>query len=266
MMKKITSYFLAVLFVLTVTQVSFSQFQEESKLRIKPGIHFEYFARKITWDDNEYISGMKSAIIALNTEFEMDWGLSFSAIVGYAFSNFDSLVFRQLPFSVELDVGSTGGYILGAELKKSLFDYDNFEIDVFGQILHNIGIKKDWEIPGLSVQGTVAGKPSWTRLSIGPVFKYTALESFYPYFGLCYNGLWGTYKMEQTIQTLEGEEEKKIEGKGILEGKLGSLFELGNDFTIKGEIHIIPYSFEDIQGEKSSGINLGFMAVASLSF
>ncbi len=266
-MKKFTGYFLAASLVVSLTtQISFSQFQEESKMRIKPGVHFEYFTRNIIWDDKSYISDMKSTIIALNTEFEMDWGFSFSALIGYSFTNFDSLVFRQLPFSVELDVGSTGGYILGAELRKSLFDYNNFKMEVFGQIFHNFGTKKDWEISGLNVQGTVTGKPSWTRLSIGPIFKYTALESFSPYFGLCYNGLWGTYKMEQTIQTLEGEEEKKIEGKGIIEGKLGSIFELGKDFTIKGEIQIIPYSFEDIQGEKSRGINLGFMAVASFSF
>jgi len=265
-MKKITGYFLAALLVLSLPQFSFSQFQEESKMRIKSGIHFEYFARKITWDDKSYISDMRSTIIALNTEFEMDWGFSFSALIGYAFSDFDSLVFRKLPFSVELDVGSTGGYLLGAELRKSLFDYNNFEMEVFGQIFHNIGTKKDWEISGLNVQGTVTGKPSWTRVSIGPIIRYTALERFYPYFGLCYNGLWGTYKMEQTVQNLGGEEEKKIEGKGVFEGKLGSIFELGNGFIIKGEIYIIPYSFKDKQGEKSSGIDTGFMAVAAFSF
>jgi hypothetical protein len=256
-MKKITGYFLAALLILSLPQFTFPQFQDESKTRIKPGIHFEYFARKITWDDKEHESDIKSTIIALNTEFEMDWGFSFSALIGYAFSNFDSLVFRQLPFSVELDVGSTGGLILGAELRKSLFDYNNFEMGVFGQIVYDLGIKKDWEISGLSVQGTVTGKPSWTRVSIGPIFKYTALESIYPYFGLCYNKFWGTYKMEQTIQQLEGEEKKKIKGKGIIEGKLGSIFELGNRLTFKGEVHIIPYN---------GGINLGFVASAAFSF
>jgi hypothetical protein len=265
-MKKFTGYFLAALLVISLTQVSFSQFQEESKARIKPGIHFEYFTRKIAWDDQAHMSYMKSTIIALNTEFEMDWGFSFSALIGYAFSNFDSLVFRQLPFSVELDVGSTGGYILGAELRKSLLDYNNFEIEVFGQIFHSIGAKKEWEISGLNVQGMVTGKPSWTRVSIGPVIRYTALERFYPYFGLCYNSLGGTYKMEQTIQTLEGAEEKKIEGKGVFEGKLGSIFELGKGFTIKGEIYIIPSKSFQLQGKKRSGIGTGFLAVAAYSF
>lgn len=265
-MKKITGYFLAVLLALSLPQFSFSQFQDESKIRINPGFHFDYFARKIAWDEKAHISDMKSTIIALNAEFEMEGGFSFNALIGYAFTNFDSLVFRQLPFSVELDVGSTGGYLFGAELRKSLFKYNDFEMEVFGQIIHNIGSKKDWEISGLNVKGTVTGKPSWTRLSIGPIFKYTALENFSPYLGLCYNGLWATYKMDQTVQTLVGEEEKKIEGTGIFEGKFGSIFDLGKGFTINGEISIIPYSFEDIQGEKSSGINLGFKAIAAFSF
>ncbi len=256
-MKKITGCLIAALVVLTLPQFSFSQSQDESKQRIKPGIHFEYFTRKITWDNKAYTSDMKSAVIALNTEFEMDWGLSFNALIGYTFTNFDSLVFRQLPFSVELDVGSTGGYLLGAELKKTLFDYSDFEMEAFGQIVHNIGSENDWEISGLAVQGTVTGKPTWTRVSIGPIFKYTALERILPYFGVCYNGLWGTYKMDQTIQTLQGEEEKKIDGKGIFEGKLGSIFEIGTRMMFKGEISIIPYD---------GGINLGFLAVTSFSF
>jgi hypothetical protein len=264
-MKKITGCVLVALFALSLPQFSFSQFQDESKIRINPGIHFEYFVRKIVWDEKAYISDMKSMIIALNTEFELDWGFSFNALIGYAFTEFDSLVFRQLPFSVELDVGSEGGFLFGAELRKSLFEYRDFEIEVFGQIIHSMGSKKNWEISGLSVEGNLNGKPSWTRVSIGPLFKYN-LESFSPYFGLCYNGLWATYKMDQTVQTLVGEEEKKIEGKGIIEGKIGSLFDLGRGFTIKSEIQLIPYSFEDIQGEKSSGINLGFFAIAAFSF
>jgi hypothetical protein len=256
-MKKIAGCLAAASLVFCLPQFSFSQSLNTLNLRIKPGLHFEYFARKITWDDKTYTSNMKSSVIALNTEFEMDWGLSFNALIGYAFSNFDSLVFRQLPFSVELDVGSTGGFLIGAELRKSLFDYNDFEMEVFGQVIHDFGSKKEWEISGLSVQGTVTGKSSWTRVSIGPAFKYNALESFYPYFGLCYNGLWGTYKIDQVIQALEGEEEKEIKGRGVFEGKLGSILELGNHYLFKGEISIIPYD---------GGINLGFMAVAAFSF
>jgi len=263
-MKKICSYCVAALIALSLPQFSFPQFQDEPSLRIKPGIHFEYFSRKITWDDKKHTSDMKSTMIALNTEFEMEWGFSLNGIVGFAMTSFDGLVFRQLPFSVELDVGNIEGYILGAELKKSLFSFNNFEIGVFGQIVHNIGKKKDWDITVLNVQGTATGKPTWTRASVGPVFKYTGLERFYPYLRVCYNKLWGTFQMDQVIKTLEGTEEKEINEKNAFEGTLGSILELGKGFSLKGEIHIIPYSGGiDLDG---GGINLGFLAVAAFSF
>ena len=265
-MKKISSYLVAVLLVLSLPRSSFPQIQEKPTLRIKPGIHFEYFSRKITWDDKNHTSDLKSTIIALNTEFEMDWGLSLNAIVGYAMSSFDSLIFRQLPFSVELDAGNIDGYILGAELRKSLFSLGNFEVGVFGQIVHKIGKKEAWDVTGLNVEGTVTGKPTWTRASVGPVFRYTGLERFYPYLRVCYNKLWGTFQMDQVIQPLEGTEEKKINGTNMFEGTLGSIFELGKGFSLRGEIHLLPYSYKDEEGKNRNGIDMGFLAVAAFSF
>lgn len=263
-MKKICSYCLAALIALCLPRFSFSQFQDEPSLRIKPGIHFEYFSRKITWDDKTHTSDVKSFMIALNTEFEMEWGLSLNGIVGFAMTSFDGLVFRQLPFSVELEVGSIEGFILGAELKKSLFSLNNLEIGVFGQIVHNIGIKKDWDITVLSVQGTVTGKPTWTRASVGPEFRYTGWERFYPYLRVGYNKLWGTFKMDQAIQTLSGTEKKEINEKNVFEGTLGSILELGKGFSLKGEIRMIPYSGGiDLEG---GGIDLGILVVAAFSF
>ncbi|MDH4217222.1 MAG: hypothetical protein OEY18_06015 [Candidatus Aminicenantes bacterium] len=265
-MKKISSYLVAVLIVLSLPRSSFPQIQEEPSFRIKPGIHFEYFSRKITWDDKKHTSDLKSTMIALNTELEMDWGLSLNGIIGFAMTSFDGLVFRQLPFSVELEVGNIEGYILGAELKKSLFSLNNFEIGVFGQIVHNIGKKKDWDTTVLNVQGTITGKPTWTRASVGPVFQYTGLERFYPYLRVCYNKLWGTFQMDQVIQTLEGTEEKKINGTNMFEGTLGSIFELGKGFSFRGEIHLLPYSYKDEEGKNRNGIDMGFLAVAAFSF
>ncbi len=272
-MKKICSCCVAVLIALSLPQFSFSQFQDEPSLRIKPGIHFEYFSRKITWDDKTHTSDMKSFMIALDTEFEMEWGLSLNGIVGFAMTSFDGLVFRQLPFSVELDAGNIEGYILGAELKKSLFSLNNLEVGVFGQIVHNIGKKKDWDITVLNVQGTVTGKPTWTRASVGPVFKYTGLERFYPYLRVCYNKLWATFQMEQNIQNpeegkkpLEGTEEKEINGTNMFEGTLGSILELGKGFSLRGEIHLLPYSYKDEEGKNHNGIDMGLLAVAAFSF
>lgn len=263
-MKKICSYCVTVLIVLCLPQFAFPQFQDEPSLRIKPGIHLEYFSRKITWDDKEHTSDMKSYMIALNTEFEMEWGFSLNGIVGFAMTSFDGLVFRQLPFSVELEVGSIEGYILGAELTKSLFSLNNLEIGITGQIVHNIGKTKDWDMPALNVQGTVTGKPTWTRASVGPVFKYTGLERFFPYLRVCYNKMWSTFQMDQVVETLTGTEEKEINEKNVFEATLGSIMEIGKGFSFKAEISMIPYSGGiDLEG---GGIDLGFLAVAAFAF
>lgn len=259
-MKKQITLFLAVLFFLILPKTSYPQTQELSfsnGLRINPGAHIEYFARDVTWDEKQFTSELKSTIFALNFEIQINEGFSISALAGYALSNYDFLIFRQLPFSIELDSGNIQGYIFGAELRKSLFQIDDFEIGVYGQFLYQLGKEKNWDIPGLSVAGTVTGKPTWMRASAGPYFKFTGFEYFYPYLSVGYNNLWGKFEMQQKIQTLEGTEEKEFESKSLIDITLGSILTLSDNFFLKGEVHVLPYS---------NGMDLGFVAIASFSF
>jgi hypothetical protein len=259
-MKRHLVLFLSALFFLCLPKSAFPQAQDISfsnGLRIKPGAHFEYFLRKITWDDEQNISELKTFIFALNTEIEIDDGFSVSALVGYGLSNYESLTFRQLPLSIELDAGNIGGIILGGDIRKSLFYGNTFELGLHGQFMHQIGLEKNWDVPGLNVPGTVTGKSTWSRVSAGPYFKYTALESFSPYLALYYNNLWGKFKMEQTIQDLKGLEEKKIESKGLIDITLGSILGLSENFFLKGEVHILP---------SNEGMDFGVVAIAAYLF
>jgi hypothetical protein len=259
-MKKISAYFLGTLFALSFPFMAFSQSQGISfsnGLRIKPGIHFEYFRRKMTWDDKKYSSDLKSYLFALNAEFEIQEGFSLHAIVGYSLSNFDTLVFRQLPFSVELDVGNIDGYVLGAEIKKNLIYFNDFEVGAYGQFIYYLGKEKEWDLPGLVVEGTATGKPTWMRASLGPVFTYTGFDSFSPYLRLCYNNLWGKFRMTQNIQTLEGTEEKDLKSKSLLDASLGSIFSFTDRLFLKGEVHILPHG---------DGTDLGLVLVAGFTF
>jgi hypothetical protein len=259
-MKNIVQLFTAALIILSLAVLSYPQAQGELSshgFTIKPGIHFEYFDRTITWDDDEQESQLQSMFIVLNTGFQTQGGFSLHAILGYSLSNFDALVFRELPFSVELDVGRIEGFVLGAEVEKGLFSTGSMEIGIFGQILYNKVKQKTWDIPGLSVEGTVTGKPSWIRASAGPVFKYTGFDAFHPYARVCYNKLWGTFEMEQTIQDLEGMEEKDIKAKSQFDAALGTLFHLSRAFSLKGEVHLMPYD---------GGVDIGFLFGAFLSF
>ncbi len=259
-MKKNIVLVLAVLFFQCFPKFSFPQSQNVSfsnRLRIKPGVQFEYFTRKVTWDEKKHSSELKSTIFALNMEFEINEGLSISALAGYTLSNYDSLIFRQIPFSVEVDTGNIGGYILGAEIRKSLFYFGDIEFGLSGQFLYHIGKEKTWDIPGLSVSGTVTGKPTWMRASAGPYIMFTGFESLSPYLSICYNKLWGRFEMTQTVQTLEGTEEKKLQSKSLVDITLGSILTLTDSFFLKGEVHILP---------SSDGMDLGFVAIAAFSF
>lgn len=259
-MKRYLALFLSALFCLCLPKSAFPQAQDISfsnGLRIKPGAHFEYFVRTITWDDEQNVSKLKTYIFALNTEIEIDDGFSVSALVGYALSDYESLIFRRLPLSIELDAGKIGGFILGAEMRKSLYYGNTYELGLHGQFMHQIGLEKNWDVPGLNVSGTVTGKSTWSRVSAGPYFKYTGLASFSPYLAVYYNNLWGKFKMEQAIQDLEGLEEKKIKSKGVFDITLGSILSLSENFFLKGEVHILP---------SNERMDFGVVAVAAYEF
>jgi len=245
-MKKFHLIFLAVLLCLIFTRFSSAQDQEEGMFRavsITPGIGFEFFSRTITWDDGQYTSKLKSSFFTFNTEFEFGKGFFFNAILGYAMpgSSYNELTFRELPISVELDVGTIKGYLVGAEIKKSLVYAKDLQVDVLGQFFYYMGSKKEWEIPDLAVDGTVEGDPSWMRASIGPVFTYSGFDAFYPYLYLNFNKLWGKFKMVQTIQDLTGSEDIKISGASSFSASLGSIFKLTEVFGIKAEGNFIPH-------------------------
>lgn len=259
-MKKFYVLFLMALFCVSFPLTARSQNQDisfASGISIKLGGHFEYFSRKITWDDGEFTSDLRAYIFALNTEIVIDDGFAVSALIGYTLPSYDSLTFRQLPFSVELDDGNMGGFILGAEIKKTLFFTPDFDIGLAGQFVYQIGQEKKWDIPGLNVTGTLTGKSTWMRAVVGPYIQYTAFESFSPYLAVCYNNLWGEFKMDQSIQTLEGSEEKKIESKNLIDITLGSIITFGEKFFLRGEAHVLP---------SSGGMDFGVVAVASFLF
>lgn len=259
-MKKHVTLTTALLFFLCLPQFSFPQSEDidfSNGLKIEPGAYFEYFNRKLSWDEKQYTSELKSMIFALTAEMVINEGLSISALAGYTLSDYDSLIFRQLPFSVELDAGEIGGFILGAGLRKSLVYINEFEFGLYGQFIYQLGKEKNWDIPGLNVTGTVTGKPTWMRAYAGPYFKYTGFESFSPYLSVGYNNLWGKFEMRQTVQTLEGTEEKELKSKSLVDITIGSILTLSDYFFLKGEVHILPYD---------GGMDLGFVAIAAFSF
>lgn len=252
-MKRGIHLFVIILLSLLISRFSFAQTPEESIFKdtsVKIGLGFEFFNRSMdtftlnsdnnSWDKDEDGINLKSHFFTFTAEFKIQEGLSATAILGYAFSNLDSTIFRKLPFSVEMEVGQIKGLLIGGEIRKSLFYIRDFETEALGQFIYYMGTQQEWEIPGLSADGTVEGTPSWMRASIGPVFTYRAFDYFFPYFSVSYNKLWGKYKMDQTVQDLKGSEDKKISGKSVISITLGAIYEFTDALSIKGEASFIP--------------------------
>jgi hypothetical protein len=226
---------------------------------IKLGIGLEYLSRTIQWGDDSNTSKFNSFFFTFSTQFEVKEGLYASASFGYSFSNYKGLQFKELPFSLELGERSFGGYLLGIEIKKNIVNREELEIDVLGQLFWYLGSSKTWQISAesLNVPGTAQGSPSWTRISIGPVFTYKGFESLTPYLYLSYNKLQGTFTMEETIQELEGHEKLKITGKSSFCTSFGGIYEISEIFSINPEASFMPYR---------GGVDLSLSVKALLSF
>ncbi len=257
-MKK-NSIFL-ILLILALPFFSLAQEEREALIQsksIKLGIGLEYLSRTISWGDDNDSSRFNSLFFTLSTQFEIMEGLYASASFGYSFSNYEGLQFIELPFSLELGERSIEGYLLGVEIKKNIVNREGLEIDVLGQFFRYLGSSETWRIPGLNEAGTAQGSPSWTRISIGPVFTYKGFESLTPYLYLSFNKLWGKFTMDETIQELERRENLKISGKSSFCTLLGGIYEISEIFSINPEASFMPFR---------GGVDLSLSVKALLSF
>ena len=259
-MKKALYY--SILIVLLMSSASLTYCQEhaltiQQNTLFKPGFGFEYFSRTIKWDGEKSSSKLKSYFFTFNAELELQPGLAVSGLIGYSLSSYNSLIFRELPFSLDLQAGNIGGLMIGTAIKKSIFNFKDIEIGGYGQFIYCLGIKENWEIPGLAVEGTAEGKPTWMRGIIGPVITYKRDAYFQPYLRLNFNKLWGTFNMEEAVQDLAGEESKKIASKSLLETTLGAVYKISSTFGLQGEVNIMPYK---------GGVDLGIIMRAFYSF
>ena len=125
-------------FTLSLTCLSFSQSETQEAgpfKNLKPVLGFEFFSRTISWDgdgEDTYTSKLKSFLFSFDMEFEVREDFFLGLLLGYSFSSYDEMAFRELPFSVQLDVGSISGFLFGGQIKKNFSSQGNFEIGLFG--------------------------------------------------------------------------------------------------------------------------------------
>jgi len=237
----VTAIFLALFFCMSLVAAAQPRPKSSSSSPFKLGLRFDYFSRTISWDDDKATSELTSYFGSLVLEYKFLPGFSLAALVGYSSSTLDGLIFRNLPLSIDFEGGGINGLIWGGEINKSLLSGGSLGIDIFGQFLAYLGTKKEWTIPGLAVSGTIEGKPSWMRASVGPVFTYRGWKNFSPYLYPNVDYLWGKFEMKETVETLNGKENKEIKGKSLFGIAFGADFDLSAKFRFKAEAGVFPY-------------------------
>jgi hypothetical protein len=227
------------------------------------GLGFEYFKRTMSWDEDSSISPLKSYLMTFHVNYKILDSLSLGGIIGYASSDFESLTFRELPLSLTVDKGTIGGILFGGEAQFTFYETNSFDFSVFGQYVYYKGGQKQWDIPGLAVEGTATGKPKWSRATVGLSLRYIVSEPILPYLNIGYSSLSGTFAMEESIQTLSRTEEKKISSVGNLFIGLGGIYNLSESLSLLLEVDVTPYGSGD---NYESGFDLGALLRIMYSF
>jgi hypothetical protein len=214
--------------------------------RFRAGLSLGYFSRALGVDNEELavLPEMTSLLASLVLEYEIQPGFTLAAQAGYSLSQFKDLVFLRLPFSLEVDAdsGSIGGLLLGGQVEKSLFEGASFGVGLRGEFLASLGFSKEWPLPGLAVEGTAKGKPTWMKASVGPVLTYRGWKGVKPFLYPCFDYLWGTFEFKETIQELTGSETKDIKSKSQFGIGLGADLEASPALRFRAEGGIFPRS------------------------
>jgi hypothetical protein len=210
----------------------------------RAGLSLGYLTRTLGLNDGELDTTpkMTSLLAGLVLDYEFRPGFTLAALVGYSASDFDSLTFRGLPYSLEIgtDSGKMRGLLVGAGLEMSLLGGSSFGVDLRGDFLASLGFTRKWDIPGLAVEGSANGKPTWMMASAGPVLTYRGWQGLTPFLYPRFDYLWGTFEFEETVQDLEGNEKKDIKSKSLFGLGIGSDLELSSSLRVRGEASLYP--------------------------
>jgi hypothetical protein len=222
---------------------AFGQYRPSAgALSFRPGLELTYGSRTVGWTENdqEMTTRMTSLQAGLVLEYEVQPGFVLAGRVGYTSTSFDGLTFRRLPLSIELEAGGMSGLLLGIDVEKALFAGETTSVDIVGQFLASLGFNKKWDIPGLAVEGSVQGKPTWMKASFGPVLAYKGWDGITPFLYPRLDYIWGKFNLEETILDLQGSEQKDLKGKALFGLGLGADIDLSTRFRLRGEAALYP--------------------------
>jgi hypothetical protein len=225
----------------------------DSRVPFRAGMGVEFFSRRITWDDKTQASSASALLITGRGEIELRPGLTVGFAAGLSLSNFDGLVFRDLPISLDYEAGAVAGLLLSAGGRARLLSPGDFEIEGAARFVYSLGLKKSWPMEGFTVPGEATGKPTWIEVSAGPRVSYLASEKLVPYLSLSACLFSGNFDLAETLGDLSGREKKNIRGKSLLEVSLGADYKISPRFNLRAEAGFLPYA-GGVDGVVSAGL------------
>jgi len=206
------------------------------------GLGFDYLSRTVTWDDKTRESKLAAGAFTIRGMFDLRPGLALELAAGISRPNFNGLVFRNLPISVDYEAGATNGLLLGAAVRVRLARIGAFEIGADGRFVSSLGLSKTWALAGFAVEGTVKGSPTWFEAAGGPRISYVGTGRLVPYLTVMADWLSGKFTLDQSLGDLTGHEAKKVTGKGFLAASAGADWEFSDRLLLRGEAGVLPYS------------------------
>jgi hypothetical protein len=243
--------------VLALLMASLPSAAADSRIPFRGGLGWEYFSRRITWDDKSQASSASALLITGRGEIELRPGLTVGFAVGLSLSNFNGLVFRDLPISLDYEAGAAAGLVLGAGGRARLLSLADFEIEGEARFVYSLGFKKSWPVEGFTVPGEATGKPTWVEVFAGPRVSYLVSGKFVPYLSLSARLFSGNFELAETLGDLDGQERKNVRGKSLLQVSLGADYRISGRFSFRAEAGFLPYP-GGVDGAASAGLSFLF--------
>jgi hypothetical protein len=231
--------FLGAVFVLASGEASAA----ESKIKtLMAGLNYDYFSRTVVWDGDTVPSRIQASLVSARADVGFGKGLTLSLSAGLSLTDFEGLAFGTLPISLAFDASPIKGLVLGAELEAPLIEYGDFEIKAAGRLVSSFGMSKTWPLEGFAVEGKAKGRSNWMEASAGPRVAYLLSGAFVPYLEVSARWLRADFRMEETLEDLQGRETKRIKGDFSFSVALGGDARVSDRLTIKAKAGFIPYA------------------------
>jgi hypothetical protein len=243
------------LLVLILALVGVSPFRSEAadaKKALAIGLSFEHFSRTISWDGKTSQSKAVGDLITARQTIELRPGLDLEFAAGLSLANFNGLVFRDLPVSIDYEAGPVSGLLLGGALRARVLEAGEFEIEGRASFVYSLGFAKTRPLEGFAVEGNVRARPSWFRVSAGPRISYRLSGRLVPYLSLTADWFSGSFTVNETLADLTGYERKKLQAKGFFEASLGAEYAFSERLSLRGEAGFLPYP-GGVDGAASAG-------------